>query len=53
LYSDMNTLIAVPRSRIPAIGQVVPAVFVIDVYVVYVIPVISPVFWPGVDGTEA
>lgn len=36
-------------SRIPAIEQVVPIVHIVDINVVSVIPVISPVFRPGVD----
>jgi len=41
-----------PGPRIPAIKQVVSIVYVIDVDVVRVIPVVSPVFRPWVDGTE-
>jgi hypothetical protein len=38
--------------RIPAVIQVIAAIGVNDINVVGVVPIVAPVFWPWVNGTE-
>ncbi len=39
-------------ARIPAVIQVIAAIGVNDINVVGVVPIVAPVFWPWVNGTE-